>query len=119
MNQEERRQKSQDDFKHAVVVVAVFVLILAALIAGAADAIHKFLPKNDKAEKIPETQSTEIMEDSQTVQEQSEAAEPVVDPLVEQAAQLVSGMSLEDKVAQMFVITPEALTGHLYPCSRS
>lgn len=112
MNQEERRQKRQDDFKHAVVVVAVFVLILAALLAGAAAAIHKFLPKNDKAEKIPETQSTEIMEDSQTVQDQSEAAEPVVDPLVEQAAQLVSGMSLEDKVAQMFVITPEALTGY-------
>ena len=112
MNQEERRQKRQDDFKHAVVVVAVFVLILAALLAGAAAAIHKFLPKNDKAEKKPETQSTEIMEDSQTVQDQSEAAEPVVDPLVEQAAQLVSGMSLEDKVAQMFVITPEALTGY-------
>lgn len=80
--------------------------------AGAAAAIHKFLPKNDKAEKKPETQSTEIMEDSQTVQDQSEAAEPVVDPLVEQATQLVSGMSLEDKVAQMFVITPEALTGY-------
>ena len=112
MNQEERRQKRQDDFKHAVVVVAVFVLILAALLAGAAAAIHKFLPKNDKAEKKPETQSTEIMEDSQTVQDQSEAAEPVVDPLVEQATQLVSGMSLEDKVAQMFVITPEALTGY-------
>ena len=39
-------------------------------------------------------------------------AEPAVDPLDEQAAQLVSGMSLEDKVAQMFVITPEALTGY-------
>jgi hypothetical protein len=26
MNQEERREKRQDDFKHAVVVVAVFVI---------------------------------------------------------------------------------------------
>ena len=39
-------------------------------------------------------------------------AEPAVDPLDEQAAQIVSGMALEDKVAQMFVITPEALTGY-------
>lgn len=35
-----------------------------------------------------------------------------MDPLDEQAAQIVSGMALEDKVAQMFVITPEALTGY-------
>ena len=42
----------------------------------------------------------------------SDVAEPAVDPLDEQAAQIVSGMALEDKVAQMFVITPEALTGY-------
>mgnify|MGYP000795179501 CR=1 FL=1 len=32
MNQEERRQKRQDEFKHAAVVVTVFVLVLAVMI---------------------------------------------------------------------------------------
>lgn len=34
MNQEERRQKRQDEFKHAAVVVTVFVLVLAVMIMG-------------------------------------------------------------------------------------
>ena len=112
MNQEERRQKRQDEFKHAAVVVTVFVLVLAVMIIGAAAALHKFLPKGTKEVKTPDTQSTEISDDTQTSQNGSDVAEPVLDPLDEQAAQLVSGMSLEDKVAQMFVITPEALTGY-------
>lgn len=109
MNQEERRQKRQDEFKHAAVVVTVFVLVLAALITGAAVAVHKFMPKKTKPAQTPDTQSTEMLDDTQNG---SNAAEPVVDELAEQAAQLVSGMSLEDKVAQMFVLTPEALTGY-------
>ena len=48
MNQEERRQKRQDEFKHAAVVVTVFVLVLAVMIIGAAAALHKFLPKGTK-----------------------------------------------------------------------
>lgn len=112
MNQEERRQKRQDDFKHAAVVVTVFILVLVAVLAGAAVAVHKFWPKSNKTEKTTETQSTETMNDSQNVQNPSEVTEPAVDPLDEQASQLVAGMSLEDKVAQMFVITPEALTGY-------
>ena len=70
------------------------------------------MPKGTKEVKTPDTQSTEISDDTQTSQNGSDVAEPAVDPLDEQAAQLVSGMSLEDKVAQMFVITPEALTGY-------
>ena len=60
MNQEERRQKRQDEFKHAAVVVTVFVLVLAVMIIGAAAALHKFLPKGTKEVKTPDTQSTEI-----------------------------------------------------------
>ena len=112
MNQEERRQKRQDEFKHAAVVVTVFVMVLAVIIIGAAAALHKFLPKGTKEAKTPDTQNTEISEDTQASQNGSDVAEPAVDPLDEQASQLVSGMSLEDKVAQMFVITPEALTGY-------
>ena len=91
MNQEERRQKRQDEFKHAAVVVTVFVLVLAVMIIGAAAALHKFLPKGTKEVKTPDTQSTEISDDTQTSQNGSDVAEPAVDPLDEQAAQLVSG----------------------------
>lgn len=112
MNQEERRQRRQDDFKHAAVVVTVFILVLMVVLAGAAVAVHKFLPKSNKTDKTTETRSTETLNDSRDMQNPGEATEPAVDPLDEQASQLVSGMSLEDKVAQMFVITPEALTGY-------
>ena len=88
MNQEERRQKRQDEFKHAAVVVTVFVLVLAVMIIGAAAALHKFLPKGTKEVKTPDTQSTEISDDTQTSQNGSDVAEPVVDPLDEQAAML-------------------------------
>ena len=112
MNQEERRQRRQDDFKHAAVVVTVFILVLMVVLAGAAVAVHKFLPKSNKTDKTTEMRSTETLNDSRNMQNPGEATEPAVDPLDEQASQLVSGMSLEDKVAQMFVITPEALTGY-------
>lgn len=112
MNQEERRQRRQDDFKHAAVVVTVFILVLMVVLAGAAVAVHKFLPKSNKTDKTTETRSAETLNDSRDMQNPGEATEPAVDPLNEQASQLVSGMSLEDKVAQMFVITPEALTGY-------
>ena len=36
--------------------------------------------------------------------EEATETQTVVDPLVEQAAQIVSGMTLEEKVAQMFFI---------------
>ena len=112
MNQEERRQRRQDDFKHAAVVVTVFILVLMVVLAGAAVAVHKFLPKSNKTDKTTETRSTETLNDSRNMQNPGEVTEPAVDSLDEQASQLVSGMSLEDKVAQMFVITPEALTGY-------
>ena len=111
MNQEERRQKRQDEFKHAAVVVTVFVLVLAVMIIGAAAALHKFLPKGTKEVKTPDTQSTEISDDTQTSQNGSDVAEPAVDPLDEQAAQLVSGMSLEDKVAQQIGIGRQTAHG--------
>lgn len=44
---------------------------------------------------------------------ESEVADiPVEENVAEQAAEIVAAMSLEDKVAQMFVITPGALTGY-------
>ncbi len=59
-----------------------------------------------------ETQETESIPQTEEPEATEAQTQTVVDPLVEQAAQIVSGMTLEEKVAQMFFITPEALTGY-------
>lgn len=109
MNQEERRQKRKKDTQSAVVTMLVFLLIAAVFFGAAIWALNKFVkPKLSK----PQEENTAV-EDTQ-MQEDSEAAGPApeqIDPLLEQAMQKVSGMTLEQKVAQMFMITPDALTG--------
>ena len=102
MDREERRLRRRKDTRDAVVVLTIFAMIVALVVAGAVFGISKLMsgrnhtPVNGNAGA--DTQATET--------------QTVVDPLVEQAAQIVSGMTLEEKVAQMFFITPEALTGY-------
>lgn len=117
MNREERRRKRQADTRHATVVVVVFVLIVAAVITGAAFALFKFLP-DIKPKSKPGVESTQQTEDQQNPSEDGAGEDaaapqtPALDPYTEQAAQIVSGMKLEDKIAQMFVLTTQGLTGY-------
>ena len=107
MNREERRQKKQKEKQSAMVVVIVFVLIVAVLITGMAVAIRKLIASRPPKEQT-EVVSTETgnLEPGNTgnVTEQT-------DPLLEQAKQMTANMTVEQKVAQLFVITPDALTG--------
>ena len=108
MTQEERRQRREQDTKNAVVVMIGLVCILAALIIGAVLVAGKFLKKDD----VPvDTSNTEIVTETETevVPTETEAPEPVIDEATQQAIAVVSGMTLEQKVAQMFIITPDAL----------
>ena len=107
MNQEERREKRKKDTQSAVIVVAVFFIVLAVLIGGIVFAVHKFVkPGTDKPEKNTESVTTEATEEPETT-----PVTEVSDPLMDQAMQIAAGMTLEQKVAQMFMITPDALTG--------
>lgn len=109
MNEEERRQRRQKDTKNATVVFIVFLLIVTILVGVAAFLVGKFV-LNDKKPKQKE--DTQAQTEQQEGTEQIEVpAVPAVDPLDAQAAELAAGMTLEDKIAQMFIITPEALTG--------
>lgn len=119
MDREERRLRRRKDTRDAVVVLTVFAMIVALVVAGAVFGISKLMsgrnhtPVNGNAgadTQATETQETESI--PQTEEPEATEAQTVVDPLVEQAAQIVSGMTLEEKVAQMFFITPEALTGY-------
>ena len=107
MNQEERREKRKKDTQSAVIVVAVFFIVLAVLIGGIVFAVHKFVkPGVNKPEKNTESVTTEATEEPETT-----PVTEVSDPLMDQAMQIAAGMTLEQKVAQMFMITPDALTG--------
>ena len=100
MNQEERRQRRQKDTRKAIVVVIVFLLVMVLLIAGAVFGVGRYL-RDDK----------EPAEDTEQTEQPTEEAQ-LPDPYAEQAAQVVAGMTLEDKLAQMFVITTNQLTGY-------
>ena len=113
MNQEERRQRRQKDTKSAVIVCVIVVLILLVLVAGGVFLVGRLLPKGGGQNEG--TDGTELPgENVAATEEVTEQPQTEVqtDPVEEQAAQLVSQMTLEDKIAQMFVITPNALTGY-------
>ena len=114
MTQEERSLKRQQDTKNAVTLLAGLasaVLVLIVLVVLGVS----FLLKNDSeqvANNQTETQ-TEIETQVQTETEtnEPETQEPLIDPLTEEAIAVVAGMTLEQKVAQMFIVTPDKLTG--------
>lgn len=108
MNREERRLKRQQDTKNAMTVFIGFLLIIVLLAAGIIFALTKLIPEKKSSGQPPQAESTETVE----VTEEPEApVVPVIDPATRQAMDFVAGMTLEDKVAQLFMITPNALTG--------
>lgn len=115
MNREERRERRQNDIKKASIVVVAFLLGIVLLAVAVVFGASKLLSKNGGAEQSePQTETqTEIETEYVEVTEELQATiAPEEDTLGEQAAELVAAMTLEDKVAQMFVITPNALTGY-------
>lgn len=113
MDKEERRLKRQKDTKQAAIVVVVFLVVLAIVVGGAVFAGVKFLPKKDKP-KNTEPATTEVTEQAEDNEGSAvpEVQEAVVTPETQAAMDFVSTMTLEQKIAQMFVITPQALTGY-------
>lgn len=96
MNQEERRQRRQKDTKSAVIVCVIVVLILLVLAAGGVFLVGRLLPKGDG--QNAGTDGTELPgENVAATEEVTEQPQTEVqtDPVEEQAAQLVSQMTLE------------------------
>lgn len=109
MNQEERRRRRQQDTKNATIVFMVFLIVVVLAIAGTVVLIGKFVIPKEKPDTEP-VQNAVTENPTMTEYVEPPAPEPV-DDTPERAAQIVAGMTLEDKVAQMFVVTPNALTG--------
>lgn len=108
MNQEERRQKRKQDTKKATITFIAFLLIVVLLAVGIILVLNKFVFQGKEKKPAEPTEATESLIDTEEIEA---PIVPVVDPLTQQAAEFVAGMTLEDKIAQLFVITPDALTG--------
>lgn len=101
--------------------ITLFVLLVLVFVGGffGVRAIGKYLGDyNDRvaqalaeAEEVASQGQTEQMQEEQTqpqTQEQAEAEENPLDELIEA---LLADMTIEEKVAGMFMVTPESITG--------
>lgn len=104
--------------KNQIIAFIVLVITLIGVIAGGAVAANKIISVVKDRKQAEELQKqleelSESEEETPVVEAPAESAEPVgeSDYLGEAVESIVGGMTLEDKVAGLFIITPEALTG--------
>ncbi len=110
MTREERKLKRQQDTKKAISVLAGMGIGAVALIFVVVLGVSFLLKEKDE----PVTDTQVVIETESEVESEMNVPEteiPIIDPLTQEAIAVVAGMSLEQKVAQMFVVTPDALTG--------
>lgn len=118
MDRREFRRKRR--VQNQVIAYISAVIMLAVILASAGLGIHKGITAwNDKKEAQELQAQMEEMsanqEDQVVVEAPVETEEPVVEEEKSQLDEIVDAciaeMPLEDKVAGLFIITPEALTG--------
>ncbi|MGN0376991.1 MAG: glycoside hydrolase family 3 protein [Suilimivivens sp.] len=116
MDRRDYRRKRR--IRNQIIVYISTIIILAGIIAGAGIGIHKGLAVwNDKKHAQELQEQLEEMSAEQvepiTIEAPVETQEPVeeADPLDEIVNAHIQEMPIEDKVAGLFIITPEALTG--------
>lgn len=104
--------------KNQIIAYVVLAVILAGVIAGGAILANKVISVIKDRKQAEELQKqleelSEAEEEAPVVEAPAESAEPVEesDYLGEAVESIIAGMTLEDKVAGLFIITPEALTG--------
>lgn len=108
MTQEERRLKRERDTKKAFVTLTGLVCIVITVVVAAVLLINFFMKDKQANNNQP---VTETQKEAATGSTEQQTEKPIIDPLTQEAITIVTGMSIEQKVAQMFVITPDALTG--------
>ena len=112
MTQEERRLKRQQDTQKAITLLAGLTSAVLSVIVLVVLGISFLLKNNNEpvANNQTETQKeTQVQTETEIIEPEPET--PIIDPLTEEAIAVVAGLSLEQKVAQMFIVTPDKLTG--------
>ena len=92
----------------AVFIAACTLIACAASLVGCSFASVPDDPSETADKPAIETEVPNTTEPAAATNTQKPAPEPTIE---EQAAERVSVMTLEQKVAQMFMVTPEAITG--------
>lgn len=115
INRHNRRIRNQ------IISYTVIVILLAGIITGAVIGIRSLAKvissrvqanvTEEVAEEVTEDVTIEAPESVETELSDEEEVVEEVDYLGEAVQAAISTMTLEDKVAQLFVTTPEALTG--------
>lgn len=127
----ERRRRRR--IKEQVMAYVVLVIVAAAVITGGtigvktlissvqaynedleqaiADAVEEQSQAIESEELAKSEALEQAMEEASKEAEIETKTEPEIDPLDELVASLMQDMSLADKVAAMFVVTPESITG--------
>ncbi len=113
MTREERKLKREHDTKNAVALIVGIVCIVIAVGIGGVLLAGTFMKNQTVADTQNNTNTnTNTQTNPDGEQQQEPVTEtPVIDPLTEQAIAVVTNMTLEQKIAQMFVVTPDAFTG--------
>ena len=103
-----RRKRNQ------VIVYLVTIMLVIGIVVGGFFGIRFLLEYIDASSIVEEqTETEERQEEIVVVPTAEPTPEPVVvDPLDELVDEIISNMTLEEKTAQLFMITPEALTGY-------
>lgn len=102
--------------RNQIIAYISLVIIIAALIVGGIFAAKYIagLLKDRKPAEVPEETSSEFAESEEPItisDPEPETVEEEVNWLDEMVNACIAEMPIEDKVAGLFVITPEALTG--------
>ena len=113
-NRERRRKRRKRNKFLAVMVVVIFVALIIAAGVFIWLKIDEIQKENKRQDEVSE-KLEELTEDETDVpvitQPDVEVEIPPVDPLEEALKEQIAQMTIEDKIAGMFFVTPESITG--------
>ena len=124
--QDRREARRKKRLRSQIMVYTVFLLVILALGTGIGYGVYALM-ENRKASEEKEQDNQELIEEMLATEENLPSIEPTPDPTPEPTPEVVeptreerlgayvderiAQMPLEDKVAGLFVVRPEAITG--------
>lgn len=127
LDRQKREARKKRRVRNQIVAYIVMVLFLLVLAAGIVFGVNWLLKERRGAQQREQEQQQQEQQEKQDMIEEilsseeesimtpepaPEAAEPTPEERLEELVEArIQGMSLEDKVAGLFIVTPEAITG--------
>lgn len=115
---ERREYRRKRRIRNQAIAYVTVAVVLAALIGGAAFGISTVTKKvverkqaEELAKQLEEIQEEPAVVEPPVAEEEPEAETEEVDWLEEMVAAAIAEMPIEDKVAGLFMVTPEQITG--------